>query len=827
MTKILYGLTKSLKALVYTALALVILAACDDAEERAEKHYQNALALVAAGDYQRASVEFRNVFKLDVSHTDARIAYASMQRDAGDYAESVGQYLRILEQNPDDRSSRVAVVEMLAQLAIWEELEKQTSVGLERFPSEKAFQHLAAVAGYRLAVIDRNPESAGEYADQIARMLETDAENIPMRRVMIDNAMRRGRMEEALIHIDIGLMHVEDEHSLLPARLSVLAALGDTFEMEEQLRATVQKYPENDEDWMTLVRFLVSQKRIDDAEATLREYVLQSGDGAEAQKILIEFLLEFRSAETALAELDQLISRGAADANLLQMRATIVFSSGDTEDAIAQMERVVEGIDDNAENREFRVVLARMLQLSGEQARARSIVEEVISEDNAHVEARKMQAEWLVSEDQTGDAIAALRIALEQDPTDPQIFALLARAHQRDGNDELVGEMLSLGVEASDNAAEPSARYGQYLLARGKLGPAETVIIEALRRDPTDTVLLTLLGRTYLGLREWGRMEQVISTLRNFDEAGASAQADVLTAEMLHQQQRAQETVAFLERLVAQGGSSLINADSAIVRAHLSHDSPERALEFLEQQIAERPDEIPLRALQAATLASTGNLPMAADAYQELTTQDPDNVGHWTGRYRVLFQLGRTDEAEIVLKEGLEKATDPSTLQWILASSLERAGDLRGAVEIYETLYAANSDNAIIANNLANLLVTIDTGPETVARAYIIARRLASSTLPPYQDTYGWIAVLRGDFADAIRALEPAAAAMPQEIKTQYHLARAYMGANLVDKAKAQFEIVLELASEDSDTDIVIDSRAQLEAIAQDNAATAEPVLGE
>ena len=53
------------------------LSACDTAEERAEAHYQRAMALLAAGDDDRAMVEFRNVFRLNGEHVAARLAYAA------------------------------------------------------------------------------------------------------------------------------------------------------------------------------------------------------------------------------------------------------------------------------------------------------------------------------------------------------------------------------------------------------------------------------------------------------------------------------------------------------------------------------------------------------------------------------------------------------------------------------------------------------------------------------------------------------------------------------------------------------------------------------
>ncbi len=79
---------------------LLVLAACEPAEKRAEAHYQRALALLAEGDSARAAVEFRNVFRLDGDHTAARLAYARLLFRDGDREKAMGQYLRLAEQDP-------------------------------------------------------------------------------------------------------------------------------------------------------------------------------------------------------------------------------------------------------------------------------------------------------------------------------------------------------------------------------------------------------------------------------------------------------------------------------------------------------------------------------------------------------------------------------------------------------------------------------------------------------------------------------------------------------------------------------------------------------
>ncbi|MGB7320928.1 MAG: tetratricopeptide repeat protein, partial [Albidovulum sp.] len=101
-----------------TAFALTasigLLSACDSSEERAEKHYQAGLEYLEAGDVDRALVELRNVFQLNSRHKDARRVYAEAEMGRGRLREAFAQYLRLLEQFPDDQNAKVALAKLAA-----------------------------------------------------------------------------------------------------------------------------------------------------------------------------------------------------------------------------------------------------------------------------------------------------------------------------------------------------------------------------------------------------------------------------------------------------------------------------------------------------------------------------------------------------------------------------------------------------------------------------------------------------------------------------------------------------------------------------------------
>ncbi len=79
------------------ALSMVaLLAACQSSEERAAGHLEQALKLVAAGDLDRATIEFRNVFKLAPQNREARMAYAALLETRGSLAQAYTQYSQVI-----------------------------------------------------------------------------------------------------------------------------------------------------------------------------------------------------------------------------------------------------------------------------------------------------------------------------------------------------------------------------------------------------------------------------------------------------------------------------------------------------------------------------------------------------------------------------------------------------------------------------------------------------------------------------------------------------------------------------------------------------------
>lgn len=793
--------------------ALALLAACDSAKERAEKHYQAGLAYLESGDVDRALVEFRNVFQLDGTHREARRSYAEAERGRGRLREAFAQYLRLIEQYPDDHGAQVALAAIGAEAGDWKTAQRYAGEALKQNPEDAELIAIKTAADYAIAAEANDAGTIVESSRRARDLLKEMPSNLLLHRVVIDDLMRAQDFEEALAAIGTALKIAPDDRALYAQRLSIHAALNDDPAVEAGLIEMVERFSDAPEMGQALVRWYESKGMIDKAEAFLRSRIVPGAPDQEPVLQLVRFLSEERGVDAAVAELDRVIADGAASPVYRAARAGFIFDLGRRDEAIAEMQAILETAEPSQETRRTKVGLARMLTSTGNAVGARALVEEVLAEDAGDAEALKLKANWLILDDQVGDAIAILRRAYDQNPRDASVLTLMAQAYERDGNRDLMRESLSLAVQASNRAPDESLRYAQLLAAEKKLIPAEGVLIDALRIAPGNVSLLVPLGQIYIEMQDWTRAEAVAAELEAQAEPAAGAAAQAMRASILAGKENTDRAIDYLQGLVTEGRGGL-EAKIAILRTHLANGQNAKALAYAASLLAEDPENPDIRFIDGSVRALTGDVAGAETRYRQLLEEDKTRVAAWMALSRaILTDPARFDEAQAVIDEALAAVPDSGELKWAKAGFLERKGDIDGAIAIYEDLYTQNSANPVIANNLASLLSSHRTDADSLARAEVIARRLRGSDMPPYQDTYGWIAYQRGNYDDALKELEKAVQGLGEDPQVRFHLAMTYLKLGRQRDALAQFNEVLSRVEEGDSRSFVATARQERAAL--------------
>jgi tetratricopeptide (TPR) repeat protein len=786
---------------------LLLLAACEDDADKSERFFQSGVELAAQGDPERALLELRNVLQVDNFHREARTLFAELSLELGRPQEAYSQYLRLIEQYPDEVEGRVALAELALVGSNWDEVARHTAAALELAPGLAQVQALDLAVQYRQAVLDGNGTAqdvlAGQATDlltQIRQDLE-EGDNYGLVRIVLSHLSRSDRPDDALPVLEAALARTPAAEDLNMMKVQLLERMGDIAGSGDQLRRMLELFPENFEIQQAMINWYLIQDDVAGAEAYLRDRA-GADDGSTDGHLSVIQLLDARVGATAArAEIERLIqangdtTEGRYYASMLALRD---FDAGQTTTAIDDLRALIEAEDNAERDMQMQILLARMLTATDEAAQADALVAAVLEEDASNVAALKLQANRLIDTDRSGAAIVALRRALDQNPQDSETLTIMARAHQRDGDLELAGERLALAVEVSGSGAAEALRYAQFLVSQNQPQIAATVLEDARRANPRDLQILTLLGSVALREGAWQQAQGIVEALRALQTEDAARTATELQAAILQGQNRVDDSLSVLEAQLAgsENASDLerIRTTMLIVQTQIRAGKAQAARTYLDTAMAELPASPDLQVLDATVSALMGDMVQAETGYRALIAQYPQSFLPVRLLINVLNSTGEETQAREALAQALERMPENTEALLIRASYLERDGDIDGAIATYEQIYAQDSNNVVIANNLASLISAFRDDEASLSRAATIARRLRGTEVPAFQDTYGWIAFRRGNIDEALEYLEPASERLPGDALVQYHLGMTYTAMGRTEDARRQLTRALELS---------------------------------
>ncbi|WP_417269027.1 tetratricopeptide repeat protein [Celeribacter sp.] len=808
----------------FILVSFLALTACKSSEDKAEAYVQSAIELSSRGEVRGAILDLKNAIRLDEHNVAARKLYAQLLFETGEISRAYREYKYVSEAQPNDLDA----VRAMAGIAF----DSNDLDGAQSFLSKAqaiddediGVREIAVGLAYRDAAKARDDAAMDLAAREAEAILDLNAEAVRARRVVIASLIRTGQTEEALSVIDEGLALTPEDRALHNTKLLALNELGHMEETRAHILTMISLDPDDIATQRLLMDWYLTQDRVDEAEAWLKGRIDDESANAMPRLTYLRFLSQLRSNAVmrnelrALLVMDPLPHDVAENLDLFRaLLAGADYIAGDTDQAMADLERLIEGKESDAKLDQIKMQLSVMYRETGNAARARALIEEVLAHDAGQLMALKEKAQWLISDGDIDNAILVLRSALGDAPDDPELFSLLATAYERDGKRQLMSDMLARAVEASNNAPDESLRFAAVLFQKGEPRLAEKVIEQALRRASRDLRLHNSLARIHLEMRDWPRAARDIDVIsQTFSSQEAQEIVADLKAQLLAQQDKSDELTTFLQER-ADAADSTLGAKIANIRNYLLNGNVEAARERMALVLQDAPDDPNVRLIAAMVEKDAGDPAAAQIAFKTLTQDVPDFVPAWRALAQVTQELESGEAAIEVIEAALEVSAQDRDLRLDYAGRLEQVGRIDEAIAAYDALYAQGSDDLVVANNLASLLTTHRRDTQTVERAYDIAMRLKGTSVPAFQDTFGWAAFLAGNVDEARSALETAAKALPNEALVAYHLGEVYARLGRVEEARAQFERASDLLRNGLDVDprLRADLAKALETLAQ------------
>lgn len=284
---------------------LVVLSACDTAEERAEGHYQRGMQLLEAGEPEKALLEFRNALQLDEDAIEPRLEFARIRLAQGEVWGAIGNFRRVIEVDENHLEARISVSRLLLQYAN---------------ETDGAREHVTAAAALAPDNVEVRGLVAG-LAQKEGRLEEAKAlatallEDVPGNGMAVSVLVAQKVADEdytgVITLIDDALQTSPDDLGMHVAKLQALEALKDQTAIGTQLEEMSRRFPDNPQVAQGRVQWFLNNGDTTAAiEAQRNLASLFSDEPSYALQVAV-LLNRFEGAEVARSELTELANSGA------------------------------------------------------------------------------------------------------------------------------------------------------------------------------------------------------------------------------------------------------------------------------------------------------------------------------------------------------------------------------------------------------------------------------------------------------------------------------------------------------------------------------------
>jgi tetratricopeptide (TPR) repeat protein len=781
-------------------VSATLLAACGSARSRFDSHLQRGERYFDAGQYDKASVEFRNALQIDPRSAKARYLNGEAAERRGELREALGSYQAAIELDPDYSAARAAVGRVLVFGGAADRALTVIAPGLTRHPDEP--QLLTARGAARAQLGDLNGAIAdAEHALKVA----PDDENALA--LLASLYQRQGEAPRAVALVAEAVGRHPNSIDLRQVLAGLYLATADNGRAEEQLKAIIALAPRELPHRYQLALFYERTGNPDAARHVLEEAVQAFPTSSIAKLALVDFVAGKHSPRQGEQLLRSYIAREPDNDDLRLGLGALLQRSGAARQAQAAYEEIVSRDPHGRAALLARDRIAAIELAGGRIDAARTLLAVALADNPTDNDALIMSGEIALGRDDPDAAIGDFRAVLRDQPNALNVERALARAYVANGENALAEETLRAALQAAPNDLAVRSDLAQLLVQGGRADAAASLLEEAVRRSPEDAAARAALVRAYLAKGDLTAARTAAQDLENLKPAAALG--PYLAGVVARQQDRPDESERNFERALQLDPGDL-DALGGLTSLELARGHQAAALADVRAFAAAHAGNAAALNLLGELLIATRDYPGAIGQLKQAVALAP----RWPTPYHNLARACRAAQdaagAASAYPAGLKQVPSDPLLVAGLAELYEQQGRVAEAIAVYEDLLAHRPHATLAANNLAMLLVTYRTDRRSLDQARELSAAFSGSDSGALLDTNGWVRLKLGDLTDALPALERAAGHSPDSRVIRYHLAVAELKAGQRDKARENLETALSGSGSFAGSD---DARARLNAL--------------
>ena len=721
---------KSLKIIVLITvlcLAALIAAGCGGAEQRKAKYLERGKEYLAQENYDKASVELRNVIQIDPKNAEAYYLIGQVQEKKRNWQQAFGNYSKATELKPDYIEPRLR----LSYFYFMGGNVDKASATLDEIL--KAQPNNASGRTLRAAIMAKKGDIKGA-TQEAEKVIAEDPSQTEAIELLGSIYAKQNDMEKIQDILVKGIAANPKNFPMRAQYARLLAAKKDIPGAEKVLQESISLQPDNFAHRLLLATFYSQLKQADKAEKTLRDAIQANPDDGERYIVLADFLVGQKKVDQAKEELIAAIN-AKPKLNVIRMFQAKLYKQTREWDKAMQVYRdIIEANGTKPDGLNARNQLAELMMQEGKQDEAGKLVAEVLKENPRDNDALYIKGKLALLKQDAPTAITAFSSIIRDQPDFVDAYLSLADAHMLGKNQDLAKENIQKAVELNPNSVKARLALAKYFIYTGDLDAASKKINEALKISPNDLDALQAKVEFLLTKKD---MKGVQVTLEKMKAAHPDNAIGYYQLGQLYASQKKYDGAIREFEQAMEKSQDTFRSLTAIVNTNLAQGKPGMAISRLDAIIKKTPAHPFAHELLGEVYSTQKKYDEAQQSLRKAIEANPK----WNVPYRNLANVylvrGDFTAASQISQEGLKVIPEDAQLLMYLAGAYERTHDYDHAIATYERVLSKNADDGVAANNLASLLAEYKTDAQSLKRARELAKRFESSQQPAFIDTLG------------------------------------------------------------------------------------------
>ena len=732
------------------------------------------------GKYREALIMYRSALKLDTKLGDAyyRAGLTEIKLHSMDKALlALRRAVELLPEGPDRDDSRVKLADIIVGYLKNVTFDAQVIEEADRLTNDVLLQNRNLYDGHRLKGV------------------------VSLIRFAHFGALRP---EQGRKDLDLALAELQAANQINPYQPDVLEPLfrglaqaGLGKQGEDLLLQAIEHDRTDLTPYQELRQYYALTGRFDDLRRILETAI---HNNPKESSFLLDLAGYYRAVGKPLEGskvIDGMTSRLQDFPNAFEVAGDFYANSGQPEEAIRQYEKGIAAFPSGKLTYDTRIVGACMAW--GRLADAERVNDAILKDYPNDVEALVRRAAMLSGKGDVKGSIQELEKTLRIAPTNPDAHYHLGRALMTDKQPERARYEFSEALKGSPRNNAARLALAQIELDAGEYGRVVTAMDDALVYQPKDPAVRLTRAIGLRGMKKYDEARvELNGLLAEYPKYEDALFQLGLLDESLGRWKEAEAGYQKLYEVNPANTRGLM----ALAQANVAQNQVEKAFQILETEAAKRPERNDIHLALARVALLAGHDERAISEFKMLL-QRLQNDSPALADVQVLlgeYYLKRKDFQTALgyLETARKLHPDNSMVLHGLGSAYDNLGRKEEARQVYEASLKLNGDNAIVLNNLANLMA--ETGVD-LDRALTLAQR-ARQKLPDQldvSDTIGLIYFKKSLTENALEIFEDLVRKKPLEPMFRYHLALALLQKG--DRARARQELRTALASHPSAND--------------------------